>query len=707
MAWLTRTPSETDPLARNITRSRNAIRRERILRALWPGGSLALAGIGLSWFAVPYSGWLALAGASVAAIMVARAPKVTDAEAIARLDEGDPAHPLASLQDHAVTGDPELWERSQADMANRAAALKLRKANPDLSKRDPWGLRLAALIVVVAGTMFGVAPRFAPERDGTLTIWAEPPSYTGRGAQPLDFSEPARLPIGSNIYLQAQDMGRIWLNATLGEEQSFTPPAPPERAEITLNASGHVSLRRPWGARDIWRVTAIADLPPEVDITEIESDQMGRMRLALELRDDYGVTAQSLHIEMPPPSVELGPAGFDAPDPITLGGPFWEGDFAKHPLAGRQVILFASAEDALGQTGESSLRRVTLPRRHFQNTHAARLVAIRSDLIWNPARNSALSAVRLRNYLGTVTDLPAGPYLGAQRSLRLLYRAEPIEAAELLWQVAIALEEEGLDRIRQLVEALRQALAEGAPQEEISALMDQLRAELARRAAEAPQAPANMQNGTDLAQQLDQIEALSEAGAQDAAQELLDQLAQMLNQPMMQNPQAGGLDEMIRQQQQLNDQTFSADPSALPQMQSMQEALAEMMQALAESGPGDAPGELGEAQSQMEAAAQAMAQGDQPGALAAQAGALQAMSQLRQQMMGQQPGQQSPGMMQGRDPLGRPSQGFRQENLEVPGDMPDGNARALRETIRERLQDPALAPRMEDYLRSLLRSFGG
>ncbi len=141
-------------------------------------------------------------------------------------------------------------------------------------------------------------------------------------------------------------------------------------------------------------------------------------------------------------------------------------------------------------------------------------------------------------------------------------------------------------------QALEQALANGASQEEISRLMDELRqamndflqsyaAEMAKRGLQNMQPMPPNQNvqtlsDQDLQNMLNRIENLAKLGDRDAARELLSQLQQMLDNlqtaqqgqpsPMDQETmrQMDELAQMMREQQRLMDNTFQLDQGRRP-----------------------------------------------------------------------------------------------------------------------------------------------
>lgn len=156
---------------------------------------------------------------------------------------------------------------------------------------------------------------------------------------------------------------------------------------------------------------------------------------------------------------------------------------------------------------------------------------------------------------------------------------------ELLWRAALLLEEGDLtdvaERLRRAQERLAEALENGASDEEIARLMDELRQamneymqELARQAMQnldqlQQQAPGDRTLGMqDLQQMLDEMQRMAESGQREMAREMLRQLQRMLENLRMQAQNGGQgqqgegeqtlqeLQDMLEQQQGLADRSF-------------------------------------------------------------------------------------------------------------------------------------------------------
>jgi uncharacterized protein (TIGR02302 family) len=304
----------------------------------------------------------------------------------------------------------------------------------------------------------------------------------------------------------------------------------------------------------------------------------------------------------------------------------------------------------------------------------------------------ALDAISLEPD-GFITDRRA--YLGLRSAFHRLERdktrAGTRSVVDQLWHVALRLEDGDLSeaerRLREAQEQLSKALQEGASDEEIQRLMNELRQALAdfmqqmqRQAENRPMefpknlSPNQMLRQQDLERMMRDIENMARQGSRDMAQQMLSQLRDMLEQ--LQNGQMargqGGNEQsrqmmemmnqfgdIIGRQQQLLDDTFG-EQQGRGQGQGEQE-----------QGQGQGQGqEQGQGQGQGERQGQAGRGGRQPG---------------------QQPGQgQGPGRGQGslgdrqgdlRGRLGRLQEQMRRNGMGTPQQL-EGAERSMQEAER-------------------------
>ena len=258
------------------------------------------------------------------------------------------------------------------------------------------------------------------------------------------------------------------------------------------------------------------------------------------------------------------------------------------------VEMVLTARDHAGQTGDSKPLRFKLPERSFEKPLAKALIEQRRALVLDPERRE--DVVRL---LDALSFWPEGIleessiYLGVRVARTSLYHARSHDDVKstiaLLWDLAVAIEDGDVPEAKRALDearkALQQALAEGAPPEKIAELMSRLREAMERYlAAMAQQAQRNAQakdgdsrrdpNGRtikpeDLNRMLDAIDKLARSGANEAAQELLSRLEEILSnlQPSLaeqgleqQMPPLADmlqdLGDLLQRQQELMDQTY-------------------------------------------------------------------------------------------------------------------------------------------------------
>ena len=387
--------------------------------------------------------------------------------------------------------------------------------------------------------------------------------------------------------------------------------APVENAAKTAE---NAPVERRWtihgdGKATIWRGgTKAADVAfsvipagaPKISLTgEPEANLSGSLTLAYRIEDRYGVTGARALFALPhdagtpaPRSLAQPPeAGLETPSTANGAGEAHSTlDLSEHPWAGARVTMTLSATSVSGKTGQSGPAAVTLPQRPFHNPLARALVEERRDLILDPDHapkriDAALTGLAVAPEL---FDTPASVYLGLKQARTALdgarSDADLLDVAQLLWTMALQIEEGDSTKaqrdLRAAEDALREALKRGASDEEIHKLMQNLREAANRFAAEmAEKAERNgeqtPQESNEQAQSLDKLmDKLDETarnGAREEAEAMLDQMQNMFeNMQSAENAeespaerqlqkQIDELGKLLRDQQALRDDTFHSD----------------------------------------------------------------------------------------------------------------------------------------------------
>ena len=763
--------------------------------------------------ASPWLHWAALIAALAATACVAArlAPGrrwPSRREAMARLErDGEvPFAAVRALHDAPFNGDDDdpLWRAHLARMA--ALATRARLAPPTLrgDRVDPFGLRypLAGLFAValLAGgsqALQRAAEGFAPpdpraRAPQLVELWIEPPAYTGKApiylirAGAVVTGEQAQVdaPEGAKVVIQDQ-RGRARLKfATMagtraaeseGEENA-------KRRALTLDESGYLTLRD-HGRMTRWPVGVVPDREPSVRFTANPSTtDDASLALAFAVNDDYGVVSGALTLRLDPDQV----LPLDAPDidetilgearTVTLDGMasasgerVVDVDLQADPWAGLAVIGSLTVRDAAGQTGRTEDVAFRLPERAFYNPLAKAVIEQRRTLAVSPddwrRAEWALSGLTL----APEAFYPDGrDYLLLRTAMwRVAKRGDEDQAQTVddFWPLALQLEDEALDLARRRLEAaqdaLREALENGAGDDEIERLTEELRAAMQDYLQAFAQSGQQMQPGdpqpkenleqADLDQMLDQVRDLAKSGAQNAARQALSELENILDNLRMSGqsrpggeggqggqPQpgdeggAGGATgkagDLIGRQRDLANRSFERgqDPGAVGgDLAEEQSGIAgdveSLLEELRRNGEGLDPGgeagdALGRALGAMGEAREALGADE----FAAAGDAMErAISELRdgaeaiaraagEERRARQAGRDNAGGDNpggARDPLGRPIGDNYGDGVEVPGQSDAQRSRDILEKLRERLSDGERSEEEVDYLERLLERF--
>ncbi|NNL35990.1 MAG: DUF4175 domain-containing protein, partial [Silicimonas sp.] len=609
---------------------------ERLFRAFWPLWTVLLLALSalmlglhdvLPLEAVWTLGVLVMLGIGGALVWGGgRFRWPSRAEALDRLDRTLPGRPIAAIADTQAIGAGDraseaVWRAHVTRMAERLKSARAVEPDLKLSRRDPYALRYVALMTFVVALLFGSLLRvssvaeMAPGSGAALASgpawegWIEPPLYAGQPSLYLNDIDRDRfsVPEGSRATIRFYgEVGALTLHETVSGRTEDLPAATDPGQSFEVMQSGVVRIDGPGGQE--WRIEAIDDQPPEIEFDgTIAQGQGGRMEAPFTARDDYGVTGGRMELVLDLPEVDRRHGLSVAPEaretivldlPLTITGDrsdFSEvviDDFSKHPWANLPVSAELFALDAAGQEGLSAPQFATLPGRRFFDPLAKAIIEQRRDLLWNRS-----NAPRVAQVLRAVSYTPDDIFRSETVYLKLRFAVRRLETrvsldrlddeivdemAEVLWSIALEIEEgdlgDALERLRRAQDRLSEAIENGATDEEIAELMQELREamqdymrQLAEQQGDQPPqefAEGEMQEMTqqDLQDMLDRLQELMEQGRMAEAQQLLEQLRQMMENMQIARGQQGqqspgeqaleGLSETLREQQGLSDEAF-------------------------------------------------------------------------------------------------------------------------------------------------------
>ena len=562
------TPQAPDRLSTRLARrtrlARLALWWEAAWVALWPPlgviglfGVVALSGLPLvlPWplhllllaaFAAAL-GWTAWRAAQHLAL-----PGPDAAERRLERDSGLAHRPIATLADRPSGNDPvalALWEAHRRRAAERLARLRVAPPHPGLARRDRIALRGGLLVALVAA--FVVAGPEAPERlrraltphiGGTalpsapsvrLEAWITPPAYTG--AAPL-FLDPAggavTAPAGSR--LQVALSGGSGGTPDLLLDGTATPFRGLDRGsfaiEVPIEQGGRLAVRRDGTEVATWTLAVRADAPPTAawDQPPARATRGLAIRLPWRAEDDWGLAGLRVELRLKP-RPEAEPVVLDLP--IPSGNPrsargAAQPDLSAHPWAGLEVEARLVARDHAGQEGRSEGAFLELPERSFTHPVSQQLIALRKALSVDPTGREPA-----RRELDRIAASPeafehdTGTYLALRSARHRLQRdrrpAAIGEVQEILWTIALALEEGRTDRTARALAEARQALRDALEEarRDPQNRSEEQRAELQRRIEELREAIRRHLEA--LAERLQRENA--EALPYDPQQRLMDQ----------------------------------------------------------------------------------------------------------------------------------------------------------------------------------------
>lgn len=747
----------------------------------------------------------------------------TGSHAARRLEAsgGDAHRPLTAWLDQpALTGTDvasrALWSAHRKRAEAAMARLRAPWPRPEIPRRDPYAIRaIAVLALVVAGVVgLGTAderfaraftPSFAPEPSGIpvrVDVWLSPPPYTRLAPIALDTAsaEPIEAPVGSEVLAQIHGVSAsplLHYGATTTSPEKVGEAS--YSAAMVLEEDGTLRVDAGGSTLASWDITVVPDTAPAVTFAETPSETERRaLRVDIEALDDYGITDLTLQIVLDEAMFDapLDPEGpvtrIDLPVPLPSRAPAElqttrYHDLTPHIWAGVPVRMRLQAIDMQGNVGLSEIESMILPEREFTHPVARAIIEQRKILVIAPEERELVA--------GNLEAIAAQPdefsndltvYLALMTSRSRLRNAEGGEidsVQQILWDTALYLEDGGLalaeQELRRLQQELADALQNGAPDEEVERLVEELRQameEYMRELADSmplmspedleqlqmmmPDDPSQSITNQDLMEMLEQLRELSESGARDQAQQLLSELQNMLEnmQPMpFQMPQEpseqmemlNDLNEVVREQQRLLDETFQTsqnlpgmapmpqnpraegedgggEPRTLEELGEAQRDLrGQLGEVMREFGDmvGEIPENLGLAERAMRQAEQAL-DGELPGeATTHQQQALEYLQQgmndaaqmmaeqgLLRLMPGSRPGQlgqngQEPAQ---RDPLGRAApedRGLDTGDVTIPDEEELKRAREILEELRRRAGEIFRPAEELDYIDRLLRRF--
>ncbi|WP_318528001.1 TIGR02302 family protein [Lentibacter sp. XHP0401] len=549
-------------------------------------------------------------------------------EALERIDANLPGRPIRAVRDRQVIGAGDaaseaLWREYQRRMIEKIRSARAIPPTIRLAGADPFGLRYVALLALAVALVFGsvwrlgtVAEIAAPGGGAAAAAmgpswegWAEPPLYTGLPSIYLNDTDAdvLNLPEGSEVTLRLYGAaGALTVNETVSAQlNEVASVAAPEQSFVIVR-DGELDISGAGGRS--WDIVAVPDEAPRIDpIGPAETAAGGTFSMPFEAVDDYGIEGGEAVIALDMARLDrryglaLEPESqtpITVPLPLPVTGARDDFDetlmenFSQHPWANLPVTINFEAEDEAGQTGRSGAVEISLVARKFFNPVAAAVVELRRDLLWNRKNGP-----RIAQLLRAISHQPDDLFKRETDYLRLRVILRRMEAkiayggldddtvselAGAMWDLALNLEDgnlaDALERMREAQDKLAEALRNGASDEEIAELMQELREatdDYMQQLAQQQQQEQDGEQGEqgesmqlsqqDLQDMMDRIQELMEQGRMAEAEQALREFQEMMENMRVTQNQSGqgegqeameGLADTLREQQGLSDQAF-------------------------------------------------------------------------------------------------------------------------------------------------------
>lgn len=631
-------PAALSRLDRLVSQSQAAGLWERAWPLVWRALAVVLAFLAASWLGLwldlsPFwriAGLAAFALAFLAALVpLVRLSRPSRREALARLDrdaaDGASSHnPASAIEDTLAVGttDPAtqaLWALHQRRAAEAVSRLSVGLPRPGMPRRDPFALR-AGLVVAALASLFVAGPEWrqrigsafdwheaaGPGPNFRVDGWIDPPLYTRLPPLVVTMNgteQRLRAPVNSTLIVRIAGQGDVVLTPNAG----FKPlPGKEARPDLRVDrfqlVGGTADLIIAAGSapKQHLIVETIPDLAPEVRrVGALEVNARGTFNLSYRAKDDYGIASADGIVEpltggrslvpLPKMPLALPSDASGETDTKTLV------DLTDNPWSGARVRLTIVVKDEAGQEGRTETAEITLPARPFREPLARALAEERRRLVTAPDESRRRVQTALDALMIAPDQFTPQPsiFLGLRTASRRLKAARTdenlIEVADLLWEMALKIEDGDLSdaekSLRAAQDRLKDAIDRNAPDEEIKKLtedlkqaLDKFMKQMAERQQKQPQQQGekgkSQQNAKtvtpdDLNKMLKDMEEAMKRGDTAEAQRLLEQLRSILENLQTAEPgaksdpngremskQAEELDKMSREQQALRDETF-------------------------------------------------------------------------------------------------------------------------------------------------------
>lgn len=420
-------------------------------------------------------------------------------------------NPLLLLRDHLANPFRKMTRRIWATQISKAYEqsenLRLPRPRFQWIKHDKYALRFALILALICAFITSghnwdkrLNNAFIPDisaflfpSDSKPVLKVIPPEYTALQSRLYEYNsqndEIVNIPQGSTLEIKVSAY-RVKPKVSFNNHSyPMTPDSgdlytynmkPKALADTPADKTMAVKVTHGFFTRASWETKVIADQPPEVMLTEppVET-RLQALSLPLTLKDDYGV--RHLELRINPGEVMLDPPLGDSltrqrlvktkSGQTNLSPVF---DLTDHSWAGLPAKITLTAIDDKNQRSDPVEMETILPERSFEHPIAKRLVEFRKKLAWRPVHAAASTAYEIRTLLMFPEEMQNDSvvFLGLQSAATRLENNPSIETAretiDLLWALALKLEDGNLTLARRALERAHRELSDALENKNLS-----------------------------------------------------------------------------------------------------------------------------------------------------------------------------------------------------------------------------------------------
>jgi len=472
----------------------------------------------------------------------------TRQEALRRLERtaGIKHRPASSYEDRLGSTPPKetaaLWAAHRQRLGKLIGRLKPSWPAPRTDRKDPYAIRAALLLAVVAAflaTGGNVLDRlraaFTPAASGApallrLDAWVTPPVYTGLAPIVLaDGNETVGAGAESFRALSVPERSELIVRTHAPQGETVTLVTRRDGAEaktiepkqggsaglvefnVALNEPSSADVKIGGQTVSKWRFDLIKDEAPTINLMGTPTTTpRGALRLVFRADDDNGVASAEARFALGEGEEHnLAPLAAEAsakveadpllePPVMPLQLPHANAkrvdgkatqDLTAHPWAGLKVRMTLVARDQAGQSGQSQPYEFVLPERTFTKPLAKAVVEQRKKLVRDPGAPDSVANALDALTLGDEKVIDDSTIYLALRNAYWRLRGDQsregiASVVDQLWDVALRIEEGDLPEaeraVKQAQDALSKALQENSSPEQIKQLVDELRDALSK-----------------------------------------------------------------------------------------------------------------------------------------------------------------------------------------------------------------------------------